>query len=284
VGAQASDFSSSALSPSLGLVVRVTPELALVGRYARGFRAPLFSEINSGFSNIAGLGFRYRTLSNPNLEAETSNNFELGVRGRYSQVRFSLTGFYNTYNNFIETFASAGVDTTIVPPFPVFLFQTQNVSQARIYGFEMSGQYQFSPGDSGFSVLASLGLTVGDDLTSGQPLESVNPFRAVVGLRYRAPENRWGADLITSLVGEPRLRSNRPANSFTPSSYTVVDLIGFYNITPLVTLNMGIFNLFNTQYFEYQDVRTLVNAPAPSDINRFAQPGISFRAGLTWRF
>lgn len=283
-GAVAAGQDSSSVSPSLGFVWRTTPELAIIGRYARGFRAPLYSEINAGFTNLTSPTFRYKTLSNPDLEPETSDSFELGLRGAFSQFNFSLTGFYNDYDNFIERFAASGVDFTIVPGFPVSLFQSRNIARARIYGVELAGQYRLSPNPFGFSLIGSLGWTVGDNLTTNQPLEEVEPFKAVVGLRYRAPENRWGAEFITSFVGEPRLSGNRPASSFTPPAYTVVDLIGFYNLTPLVTLNVGVFNLFNTRYFEYQDVRTLINSPEPSDIDRFAQPGISVRAGLTWRF
>jgi hemoglobin/transferrin/lactoferrin receptor protein len=64
----------------------------------------------------------------------------------------------------------------------------------------------------------------------------------------------------------------------------VVDLTGFYKITPQLTLNMGIFNLFNSQYFLYSDVRPLITAPAPTDLARFAQSGVSLRAGLTFVF
>jgi hemoglobin/transferrin/lactoferrin receptor protein len=283
-GATAADFNDSALSPNLGFVWQTTPELAIVGRYARGFRAPLYSEINAGFTNLTNPGFRYKTLSNPNLKPETSDTFELGIRVNSRQLSFSATGFYNKYNNFIETFAAAGVDRTIVPGFPVNLFQSQNVTKARTYGFELSGEYRFSPQPHGFSLLAGLGLTVGDDLTANQPLESVDPFKAVVGLRYRAPEKRWGADLIATFAAQPRLRDDRPSGSFTPQGYTVVDLVGYYNITPLITLNIGVFNLLNNQYFLYSDVRPLINSPEPVDIGRFAQPGISLRAGLTWRF
>ncbi|OLP17042.1 TonB-dependent receptor [Leptolyngbya sp. 'hensonii'] len=283
-GATAANFSDSALSPNLGVVWRATPELAIVGRYARGFRAPLYNEINSGFTNLTSPTFRYKTLSNPNLRPETSDTFEVGVRGAYPQFNFSLTGFYNSYDNFIEAFAPAGIDLTLVPGFPVNLFQTQNVARARTYGFELSGEYRFSPQADGFSLIAGLGLTVGDNLTTNQPLESVDPFKAVVGFRYRAPENLWGADLIATFAAQPRLRDNRPLGSYTPQGYTVVDLIGYYNITPLITLNLGVFNLLNDQYFLYSDVRPLINSPTPADIARFAQPGISLRAGITWRF
>jgi hemoglobin/transferrin/lactoferrin receptor protein len=283
-GAVSADFSSSAVSPSLGFVWQTTPGLAIVGRYARGFRAPLYSEINAGFTNLTSPTFRYKTLSNPDLEPETSNGFELGLRGGFSQFSFNLTGFYNTYDNFIERLANVGQSFTIVPGFPVTLFQSRNVASARIYGVELSGQYRFSSKPHGLSLLASLGWTVGDNLTTNEPLDSVEPFKAVVGLRYRAPEDRWGADLIGSVVAQPRLSENRPAGSYTPPAYTVVDLIGFYNITPLISFNVGVFNLFNTEYFEYQDVRPLINAAAPRDLDRYAQSGTSVRAGFTYRF
>ncbi len=278
----AADLNASALSPTFGVVWQTSPEFAIVGRYARGFRAPLYSEINAGFTNLTSPTFRYQTLSNPNLQPETSDTFELGVRGNFPQGNFSLTGFYSSYNNFIETFAAAG--TTRINGNLVNLFQPQNIGQARTYGLELGGEYRFSPDPHGFSLLASLGWTLGDDLTDNQPLESVDPFRAVVGLRYRAPENQWGAELITTFAADPRLRSDRPANSYTPSGYTVLDLVGYYNFTPLVTLNVGVFNLLNSQYFLYSDVRPLLNSPTPSDISRYAQPGLSLRAGLTWRF
>ncbi|WP_421654603.1 TonB-dependent hemoglobin/transferrin/lactoferrin family receptor [Leptothermofonsia sp. ETS-13] len=235
-GATAADFNDSALSPNIGFVWQMIPELALTGRYARGFRAPLYSEINAGFTNLTSPFFRYKTLSNPDLKPETSDTFELGLRGRFRQFSFNLTSFYNNYDNFIETFAPAGIDFTIVPGFPVNLFQSQNVARARTYGFELSGEYRFSPEPHGFSFIAALGLTRGDDLTANQPLESVDPFKAVLGLRYRAPENRWGTDLIATFASKPRLRDDRPAGSYTPEGYTVVDLIGYYNITPFTDL------------------------------------------------
>jgi hemoglobin/transferrin/lactoferrin receptor protein len=282
-GAVAVDLDASAVSPSLGAVWRITPELALTGRYARGFRAPLFSEINAGFTNLTSPTFRYKTLSNPDLEPETSDTFEIGLRGGFQQVSFSLAGFYNQYKNFIETFAPVGTDLTLVPGRPVSLFQSRNIGEARTYGVEFSGEYRFRPENHGFSLLAAIGHTIGDDLVTDQPLESVDPFKAVVGLRYRAPENKWGAELAATFVGAPRTR-DRAANFYKPEGYTTVDLIGYYNFTPLISLNVGLFNLFNTQYFQYADVRDLLTGPEPRDIGRYASPGLGLRVGLTWRF
>jgi hemoglobin/transferrin/lactoferrin receptor protein len=278
-GAEAADFSGSSLSPSLGVLYRLTDQVNLFGRYSRGFRAPLYSEINNGFSNQI---FGYTTLPNPDLEAETSNSFELGVRGETRRFDFSLVGFYNNYDNFID-FQQVG--TTPVNGRSFLLFQTRNVDEARTYGLEAKGEYQFSTGPGGFSLLGSLGWTVGDDLTSDEPLASVDPFEAVLGLRYQDPNDRWGTELLTTVVGQARGNSLDGNQGFVPDPYAVVDLLGYVNVTSDLSLNVGVYNLFNTEYFRYQDVRFLDTEEAffNQRRDRRARPGTNFRIGVTMR-
>jgi len=272
------NFNSGAISPRLALLWRASPETTVFAQYARGFRAPLYDEINSGFANTL---FGYRVVPNPDLKAETSDGFELGVRGNYPQGRFSLVGFYNAYNNFIQQFVDTG--TEIVPGFarPFIRFQSQNIGDARIYGLEASGEYRFSPSPDGFSLIGSLGLAVGDNLTDNEPLETVNPFKAVAGLRYRSPEKVWGTDLTLTFVGAPRVPEN--STLFIPASYATLDLQSFYNFTKDLTVNLGIFNLLNAKYYEYSDLRTFPAADA-ARVDRFAQPGINVSATLNYRF
>ncbi|MGF1570208.1 MAG: TonB-dependent hemoglobin/transferrin/lactoferrin family receptor [Nodosilinea sp.] len=289
-GAESADLSASALSPRIAALYRVTPEISVYGQYARGFRAPLYSEINSGFTNTTGRFFKYQTISNPDLEPETSNSFEVGVRGNYPQFDLRLTGFYNTYNNFIETFQAAGTRCLVeVDPCPqggpagtqvVNIFQTQNIANARIFGLEAGGAYRFDPSGYGFSLLASLAWVKGDDLTNDVPLSTIDPFTAVAGLRYRAPGDQWRAELISTIVGTPTVAAG--STTFVPAAYAVFDLIGSYQATPGLGLNLGIYNLFNTRYFNYSDVR---NQPADDPtIDRLSQPGINVRVGINYAF
>lgn len=288
-GAEAVDYDATSVSPSLSLVYQATPEVTLVGRYARGFRAPLYSEINSGFTNLSGPFFKYRTIPNPDLEAETSNTFELGIRGNFPQVEFSLTGFYSRYDDFIESFVDAG--TEVLDPPPAFgtpvvnIFQTQNVSEAEIYGVELGGEIRFSPGAEGFRLRTALAWTIGNNLTTDEPLLSVDPFELVAGLGYRAPEDKWGIEFITTIVGEARTdRDADPltgAEPFLPGGFTLFDLIGYYRFSPNFAVNLGVFNIFDEGYYRYADVRTFNERP---DIERFQQPGRSIRAGLTYQF
>jgi hemoglobin/transferrin/lactoferrin receptor protein len=268
----AAKFSDSAISPRLGIVYKFTPELTAFAQFSRGFRAPTAEDINPGFTNP---GF-YTVIPNPDLKAESSNNWELGLRGSFPSGKFSISGFYNTYNNFIDTFGR-------LIPTPGLIsgtFQTVNRGEVRIYGLEAKGELPLS---SGLSLLASTSYAVGDDLSTNQPLDSIDPFRLVAGLRYRSPQNVWGTELITTYASSPRLPQTQALpNPFVPSSYFTLDLISYYNLSENATINLGIFNILNEKYWRRGDVRGLSATNANLDI--FTQPGISVAASVTVRF
>ncbi|MFS8877271.1 TonB-dependent hemoglobin/transferrin/lactoferrin family receptor [Synechococcus sp. H55.8] len=295
-GSEAASLFADAVSPKLGLVWRINPNLTFTAQYNTGFRAPQYNEINSGFTNLVSPVFRYRTLSNPNLRPETSQGFEVGLRGIYPQASFSLAAYYNTYNDFIEAFREVGSEPSppgppgSPPPPPVILFQSQNISRARIYGVEATGQYFFSPDLTGWSLNGSFAWAVGDNLTENKPLLSIEPLTAVLGLHYDDPSQVWGARLVATLVADPRdpqrevVRPNPnapPQIPFVPSGYTVVDLLGYYNLDDNWQLNFGVFNLFDERYFLYSETRTLFVGP---EVERRAQPGRHVALSFSSRF
>ncbi|MEM6452723.1 MAG: TonB-dependent hemoglobin/transferrin/lactoferrin family receptor [Cyanobacteria bacterium P01_D01_bin.105] len=282
-GAVAAEFSDGALSPNLALVYQPTDELSLYGRYSRGFRAPLYNEVNSGFTNQI---FGYRTLPNPDLDAETSDSFEIGVRGAYSQFDFAFTGFYNRYDDFIDFQL---VDTEQINGRPFSVFQNVNIDNAETYGLEAKAEYRFGKEPHGFSVLSSLAWTIGNNLTDDRPLSTVDPIEAILGLRYRAPEEKWGAELVTTLVGTARGEGFEPEagqDPFVPGGFSVFDLIGYYRLNSDVTFNLGLFNLLDNDYVQYSDVRFLDANDSLFELrrNRFEQPGFNLSAGISWRF
>lgn len=295
-GAEAASLFADAISPKVGLVWRINPNLTFTAQYNTGFRAPQYNEINSGFTNLVSPFFRYRTLSNPNLRPETSQGFEVGLRGIYPQDSFSLAAYYNTYNDFIEAFREVGSEPSppgppgSPPPPPVTLFQSQNVSRARIYGVEATGQYFFSPDLTGWSLNGSFAWAVGDNLTENKPLLSIEPLTAVLGLHYDDPSQIWGARLVATLVADPRdpqrevVQPNPnapPQIPFVPKGYTVVDLLGYYNLDDNWQLNFGVFNLFDEKYFLYSETRSLFVGP---EVERRAQPGRHAALSFSTRF
>ena len=303
-GNDAVDFSESAINPSLGVVYEASPNLTLFGRYSRGFRPPLYNEAN--FSFRADIPFRpHKGIPNPDIKTETSNNFEIGLTSRSKQFDFGITGFYNRYDNFIERAALIGYDNNDIgtfTPVPFQVFQTKNVSEAEIYGLEMKAAYRFSSKPGGFTLRSALGLQVGNDLTNDKPLATVGPLQAILSLGYKSPDDKWGAELIGTFVAKAREQENfvnprsiivgQPESSRTlidpyePEGYTLVDLIGYYKINPNLTLTAGIYNIFDTEYYQYSDVRTIDTNSRVFEAQRgsYAQPGTNVAVGLNWQF
>ncbi len=277
----------SAFSPKIGVVYKPTAELAFYGQYARGFRSPPYDDANIGFTNFA---FGYAILPNGDLEPETSDSFEIGIRGSYPQIEFSIAGFYNNYDDFIDT---VSLGTRSRDGFSVF--QSQNIESAEIYGVEAKAEYFFNNNrENGFSILGSLAWAEGNNTTDDNtvPLNSVNPFEAVVGLRYKAPENKWGAEFISTFVAakdDDRISEDLGAiggggggELFAPDGYVLLDLIGYYNVSQNASINFGLFNLLNEEYFVWSDVRGLsVDSP---NLKRFAPPGFNASVNFTIRF
>jgi hemoglobin/transferrin/lactoferrin receptor protein len=278
-GTQPIDYNQTAVTPKIAAVLKLTPELVLTGQYNRGFRNPTPEDLNGTVTNIL---FGYQTIPNPDLKSETSDSFEVTLRGDYRPVKFSLAGYYNRYHDFIETFADAGID----PITGLIRFQSQNLSRAEIYGVE--GKVEFPLGAyaaclNGFSLRNSIGYTVGTDLVNDVGLNSVDPLKIISSLRYDAPDNRWGTELVGTYVDRKhRVDFLTSPDQFVPGSYYSLDLIAYANLSKNVTINVGIYNLTDQRYFVWQDV---VGLPATRpDIGRFAQPGAFVKGSVTIRF
>ncbi|AFZ02848.1 TonB-dependent hemoglobin/transferrin/lactoferrin family receptor [Calothrix sp. PCC 6303] len=305
-GRPAVDYAASGINPSLGLTYEISPGTTTFARYSRGFRPPLYDELNFAFR--ADIPLRpHKGIPNPDLETETSNNFELGLRSRSQQFDFGVTGFYNRYSNFIERSAFVSFDQNdfgSIPSggrrIPFQVFQAQNIPDVEIYGVELKAAYRFSSKPGGLSIKSALGWQVGNDLTRDRTLASVGPLQAVVGLGYQSPTDKWGAEFIGTFVAKARELSlvdnqtsvvnggvpTRKTDFYEPDGYALFDFIGYYNISRNLSLTAGVYNIFNTEYYQYADMRTIDarSATFAAQRGRYAQPGTNFAVGLSWKF
>jgi hemoglobin/transferrin/lactoferrin receptor protein len=67
-----------------------------------------------------------------------------------------------------------------------------------------------------------------------------------------------------------------------PGGVTLLDLVGYLNITRQLRASAGLYNLGDRQYWYWQDVRELSSTRA--DLTRFTQPGFNSRVTLTLSF
>lgn len=271
----------ASLSPKVGILYRPNPAHTLFAQYARGFRSPPFDDVNIGFTIPQ---FGYTAIPNPDLEPETSDGFEFGWRYDTEAVNLDLALFLNLYENFIESRVNLGLD----PLTGLLIFQSQNRATAEIYGAEVRSSFRL--GDF-FAALEGLLLNLGgawqygQDTERDEPLNTIDPLKAVVGLRYEPPSGRWGLELVATLADgkSPGRVDMSRVQLFTVPSSQIVDLLGFVDLHERIQLNWGIRNLLDEAYWEWADVRG-VPAGDPN-IPLHARPGRNFSVSLdlSWR-
>lgn len=258
-----SDFSASATSTRLGASFQASQALTVHGQWAEGFRAPPYSAINSGFTNLLG---GYTSIPNTSLVAETSRNFEAGVRMNVARISVGVTGFVNQYDNFIDQ-VQRGVNTTT----GLLEFQYQNFAEVNLRGVELQGEARLSQLvrlRGSYAAIRGRNLSAGNDV----PLNSVPPNQGAIGLAFSAPSNRWGSDLVLRAV---RGQSQATAGTglFAPQAFAVADLTGWWAVSGSFTVRAGIMNLTDAKYFEWGNVRGR-SATDPA-IDRYTSPGIN---------
>jgi hemoglobin/transferrin/lactoferrin receptor protein len=256
-------------SPKLGLLYRFTDEYSGFFQYARGFRAPPYDNANFAFTNVTSF---YQILPNANLRPETSDSFEIGVRGKYKDgSSFALSGFYNLFNDFIDT-----VTVASGPPPALTVFQFQNLSNVTIWGFEARGEYRVRPE---WALLGYFAYAKGTDNATGLPIDSVDPWKLQGRVRYGTGTG-FGAQLIGTVVGQHDQVSN--PTYFQAPSYFNLDATVSYDWNRIVTVNAGAFNITNAQYWNAQDVIGV--AANNAQLQRLTQPGRYFGVNLTARW
>jgi len=274
------DFSDSEISAKLGAVFHFNDSFSLYGQYAQGFRAPPYDDVNVGFTNLIG---GYTTLPNSELESETSDSYEIGLRGQGDTGSFRAAIYYNDYDNFIESLSFKGFN----PMTGLIEFQARNREQVVIKGAEFQGHLRLGalwPRLEDVSLYSSIAYAHGQDESTDRPLNSVEPVTAVLGLAYAPTGADWDAELVLTAVDEKDRvdHSDAAAEFFVPPHYVTLDLLAEYRLGDRARLNAGIFNITDKKYWAWGDVTGFEdNDPA---LQRLTRPGINVSISLHYRF
>jgi len=278
--APAASLDGNAVSPKLGILYRATPQYSVYGNYAAGFKAPNAFQVNNFFENVqAG----YKTIPNPDLKPEKSQNFELGFRGRTGIFNFDVAAFTGDYKDLIENDRLVGGRG--IPRIDPLIFQSVNIGKARISGYEFKGEFDLGSQGRGFSVPFAYGHTQGTNRTNDQPLNSVDPDKGSVGLKYSA--NGWSARMDVVHYAAKKRGDVDPTEitagqQFLPPAATTLDLSAQWRIKPGLRLNVAVLNVTDKKYWRWSDVRGLAdNSPV---LDAYTQPGRSFNATLVADF
>jgi hemoglobin/transferrin/lactoferrin receptor protein len=274
------NLSGSKVTPKFGVIFRFTPTLSTFVQLAEGFRAPTPAQVNNGFTNQIS---NYQSIANSNLKAETSRSVEVGIRGAANtsiNTSWEVVAFDSRYKDFISQVQTAGDFTPTNPA----LFQFRNLGTVKISGVEAKCKLQL---DSGVGLFGNIAYAKGDDTGTNQPLETIDPLKAVLGAAYT--QEKFSVQLVgqftrakaASRVSTPDPRTGASAFFLSPAS-TIFDMQGAYAFSKTITLNWAVNNITNKKYWVWADVRG--QSAASAVLDSFTQPGRNYAASIKVAF
>ena len=301
LGKQYNSNSDFKVLPSMSFMYDITPDFTAYLQYQRAAQMPNQNQIYGSYlahSSIALL------VGDSNLKTETSDNFELGLKGQpVSGVTLSSSAFYNKYKNFIAYTRYKkdflGIGNRIV-------YQAENRDKAYIYGAELSSEFNIGKWIepvNGLSARFAIGYNQGKSKSSylGDKyieMDSIAPIKSIIGLAWDDPNKFYGiAITATFQKGKKKEATSRETynnegkpipNSkddyFRIAGHGIVDLTGYINITKNVKLNGGIYNLTDQKYWDYLSNNKLYSTSDHKYLDMFTAPSRTFQLGLNIDF
>ncbi|HEJ8021780.1 TPA: TonB-dependent receptor [Serratia liquefaciens] len=302
--------------PSLSFQYNLTPTLMTYLQYKRGAQFPNASQLYGSWnlgSSYAGTA-QYALIGNADLNTETSNNLEWGVKGEVVEgVTLRTSLFYNTYKNFIAYTryqrASSPDKFANVPSNIYTIYQAENRDKAYIYGGEISTRLNFGTWFeqvNGLSANFALGYNQGKSKSSYSgdkyvDIDSVAPIKAIVGVAWDDPAKRYGAAVTATFVkGKQATATNRESYNNASGStltdatteylrvpgYGLVDMSAYWQVARNVKLSGGVYNITDRKYRDYLSSRELTDSTQQDayDNALAVMPGRTFQLGVNVDF
>jgi hemoglobin/transferrin/lactoferrin receptor protein len=260
----------NSVSPKLGVNWEFRDDAAFYLQYSHGFRSPPFDDVNIGLDLPQ---FNVRAIPNPDLEPERSDSIEIGLRFHGAGTTGTLSVYGSRYHDFIESRVNIGVD----PGTGTTLFQSQNIGSAEIYGAEAALDFSLAvwrPEFENWTGRFAFTWTEGEDTVRNQPLNSIDPPRALLGLGYETPSGKLGIGFDLTLVAAKDDVDESAGALFKPGGYAVADLRLNWRPGERIGVDVGLFNLADDVHHEWAVVRG--RSPADPLLPFYREPGRHF--------
>ncbi|MGH9870096.1 MAG: TonB-dependent receptor [Candidatus Polarisedimenticolia bacterium] len=204
-------------------------------QYSHGFRDARLSD--RFFRGVTGAGF---ITGNPDLDPETSNQYDLALRYVKNRWKPALYLYHYDIEDLIERFED--------PAQPDFFF-FRNRGEARIRGVELELLVDLP---KQMTLLVAGGMSEGEALDDGTPLDDISPENLVVQGRKGLGGRGW-VQMRVAWVGD--LDEPGP-NEVALDSRTVIDASGGYRFTSNFELQLLVRNLLDEEYLLTADGRS----------------------------
>jgi outer membrane receptor protein involved in Fe transport len=241
--------SNDAVSGYGSLRVELVSRLHLTGQVSRGFRDPFLSD--RYFKGVTGRGVAF---GNPDLEPETSLQFDVALRYRRENFRWAFFAYRYDIHDLIERFEKGEG-----------LFFFRNRGTARLQGFEVEAQADLAP---------DLTLELGAQFETGVALDDEGPLDDIPAERLTGQLRQQMGEKVYGLLRVAWFASDNdpgPTERPTPAHF-IVDLGGGWKFNSWGSLRLWVRNLLDEAY------------PVSADRRAVLAPGISAVLSLQAQF
>ena len=259
--------SDSQASMKVGLIRDISGDMSLFLQYAEGYRNPNFDEAYNTYTNLAQM---YTIIPNPNITAETSEGFEIGLRGSLTNTSWSLAYYKNDYKDFIAY-------EYLFPPIQgVLQVQYQNLGSVETNGIEFESKTVLND-----SFSASFGVSLNEGREDDGYLDSLSPDHAKISLSWISDSGRLSWNTISTLMKSSRSilspvcdRSGVCSPAQETAGRVTLDTYLNFDLTEKVNIKFGVRNLTDIKYWDYPTIA----GQAAGTADEYLMPGrnISF--------
>lgn len=279
-------------SGALGLTQKISDDSKIIAKIGRAFRAPTVENLYTR----SGSADDWRTGPNPDLDVETATNYELTFETQFDAGRISITGFFNQYQDFIESQSRTRINAAGVED---IYSVAANVGEADTKGLEISASVDLHKAlgaPAGMSAFASSAYADGEQ-ENGDPLTSIQPFSAKLGFGYN--QDDWGVNSTLTYTSAKDAGDAYSTNSdgereerdYLSNSSAVLDITAFYKVNKQLTLRAGVFNVTDKEYYIWDSIRFVGRddlrpgiGVRGNGITRFTEPGRNFTLRADFSF
>jgi iron complex outermembrane receptor protein len=234
----------TSVTGALGVLARISEQAALVLNVGRGYRAPNAFEL---FANGVHEGTARFERGDPALTNEVSLNADAGVRIQGRRLSAEFSAFRNAIDGYIYPDPTAQIDSG--SGFQVFDFRQ---GDARLVGVEASVEWYPV---TRLRLRAGGDAVRGQNLTLGQPLPFVPPFRVTYGARVALSGQGPLRTPWLSVDGEANARQTRlEPQDYAPPGYALVRLGAGSDVAlgrGTVTVSINLLNALNARYTRF---------------------------------
>ena len=239
--------SDSQVSMKVGLIRDISEDMSVFMQYAEGYRNPNFDEAYNTYTNLAQM---YTIIPNPNITAETSEGFEVGLRGSLTNTSWSLAYYKNDYKDFIAY-------EFLFPPIQgVLQVQYQNLGSVETDGIEFESKTVFND-----NLSASVGISLNDGKEGDDYLSSLSPDHAKVSLAWVSDSGRLRWNTVSTLMESSRSnlspvcgRGGQCSPAQGTAGRVSLDTYLSFDLTEKVNLKLGVRNLTDIKYWDFPTI------------------------------